>query len=82
MLKLFCSLKHNLALTLSNHKANLVSHFSSNTNSTVRNKGRKKERNKERREKEREKGRKKDILYHYKLKCHNTKVLKYMIYII
>lgn len=42
MLNLFCSLKYNLALTLRNHKANLVSHFSSNTNSTVRNKGRKK----------------------------------------
>lgn len=43
MLKFFYSLKHNLAFTMSNHKANLEHYFSSNTNSTVKKKGRKKE---------------------------------------
>lgn len=58
MLKLFSRLKHNLALTLNSHKANLVSHFSSNTNCTVRNKG-KQNRNK-RKKKEKKNGRKEE----------------------
>lgn len=59
MLKLFCSLKHSLALTLNNHKVNLVSHFSSNTGSIVRKKGRKKEGRKEGGEKRQMRGKKK-----------------------